>query len=125
LCLKAFILGGMQNPLRILLLILSGEAIFLLPFVLARVFRPTFLAVFELSNTQLGSCYSLYGIVALICYLLGGTVADRFPPRKLMALALFLTALGVFICTPFQALKHCGYYMPIGALPRFSCFGQP
>jgi MFS family permease len=108
LCLKAFILGGMQNPLRILLLILSGEAIFLLPFVLARVFRPTFLAVFELSNTQLGSCYSLYGIVALICYFLGGTVADHFPPRKLMALALFLTALGgfyMYTLPSFEALQ--------------------
>lgn len=108
MCLKAFILGGMQNPLRILLLILSGEAIFLLPFVLARVFRPTFLAVFELSNTQLGSCYSLYGIVALICYFLGGTVADHFPPRKLMALALFLTALGgfyMYTLPSFEALR--------------------
>ena len=94
MCLKAPILGLMRNPLQILLLILAGEAIFLLPFVLARVFRPTFLAVFELSNTQLGNCYSLYGMVALLSYLLGGTVADRFPPRKLMALALFLTALG-------------------------------
>ena len=98
----------MQNPLRILILILSGEAIFLLPFVLARVFRPTFLAVFELSNTQLGSCYSLYGIVALICYFLGGTVDDHFPPRKLMALALFLTALGgfyMYTLPSFEALR--------------------
>ena len=98
----------MRNPLQILLLILAGEAIFLLPFVLARVFRPTFLAVFELSNTQLGNCYSLYGMVALLSYLLGGTVADRFPPRKLMALALFLTALGggyMYTHPSFEALR--------------------
>lgn len=98
----------MRNPLQILLLILAGEAIFLLPFVLARVFRPTFLAVFELSNTQLGNCYSLYGMVALLSYLLGGTVADRFPPPKLMALALFLTALGggyMYTLPSFEALR--------------------
>jgi len=86
----------MRNPLQILLLILAGEATFILPFVLARVFRPTFLAVFDLTNTQLGNCYSLYGVVALASYLFGGTIADRFPPRNLMALSLLLTALGGF-----------------------------
>jgi hypothetical protein len=40
--------------LSITLLILSGELIFLLPYVLARVFRPTFLEVFNLTNLQLG-----------------------------------------------------------------------
>lgn len=33
-------------------------------------------------------------MVALFSYLLGGPLADRFPPRKLIAVALFLTALG-------------------------------
>ena len=45
------------------LLILAGESIFILPFVLARVFRPTVLDVFELDNVQLGICFSVYGIV--------------------------------------------------------------
>ena len=40
---------------------LAGEGIFLLPFLLARIFRPTFLAVFEISNFELGSLYSIYG----------------------------------------------------------------
>jgi hypothetical protein len=40
--------------LSITLLILSGELIFLLPYVLARVFIPTFLEVFNLTNLQLG-----------------------------------------------------------------------
>lgn len=78
----------------ILLLILAGEAVFILPFVLARVFRPTFLDVFQLTNLELGTCFSVYGIVAFISYLFGGPLADRFPPRKLMSIALFLTALG-------------------------------
>lgn len=86
----------MRNPLRILLLILAGEATFILPFVLARVFRPTFLAVFDITNTELGNCYALYGMIALVSYFFGGTVADRFPPRKLMALSLLLTSLGGF-----------------------------
>ncbi|MFT5102969.1 MAG: sugar phosphate permease [Candidatus Latescibacterota bacterium] len=78
----------------ILLLILGGEAVFILPFVLARVFRPTVLDVFNLTNVELGSCFSVYGIVAMVSYLFGGPLADRFQPRKLMALALILTAAG-------------------------------
>lgn len=75
-------------------LTLSGEAIFMLPFVLARVFRPTLLAVFEITNFQLGTFFSVYGVVALAAYLLGGPLADRFQPAKLMSVALFTTGLG-------------------------------
>lgn len=78
----------------ILLLILAGEAVFILPFVLVRVFRPTVLDVFELTNLQVGTCQAVYGIVALLSYFFGGPLADRFPPRKLIALSLFLTAIG-------------------------------
>jgi len=94
--------------LYLLLVILAGEAIFILPFVLVRVFRPTVLEVFNLTNFQIGSCQSVYGMVALLAYLLGGPIADRFPPRKLIALALWTTALGglVFATYPsYQNLK--------------------
>ncbi len=80
----------------------------MLPFVLARVFRPTFLATFELTNTQIGLCFSVYGITALISYLFGGVLADRFKPHKLMATALWLTALGGFYLATkpsYQMLK--------------------
>jgi len=95
-------------------LILAGEAVFILPFVLARVFRPTFLDVFQISNFELGTSFSVYGVVALVSYVLGGPLADKFKPRILMASALFLTALGgVFMATyPANAnLKMLfGYY---------------
>ena len=83
-----------QHLLYITLLILSGEAVFILPFVLVRVFRATVLDVFEINNTQLGLFFSVYGIVALFSYLFGGPLADKFQPRKLMGTALILTALG-------------------------------
>lgn len=85
------------------LLILAGEAVFILPFVLPRIFRPTVLDVFELDNTQLGLCFSVYGIVALVSYLLGGPLADKYPPRKLMALALWMTALGGLVFATFPS----------------------
>jgi len=75
-------------------LIVAGEAIFGLPFMIARVFRPTLLDVFGLTNFELGAAFSLYGIVAMIAYFPGGPLADRFPARKLMSLALLTTAAG-------------------------------
>ena len=83
-----------KNILYIALLIISGEAVFLLPFVLARIFRATVLGVFQITNTELGFCFSIYGIVAVFSYLFGGPLADKFQPRKLMGSALILTALG-------------------------------
>ena len=85
-----------KNFGTILLLILAGEAVFILPFVLARIFRPTFLEVFNLSNTQLGYCFATYGFVALASYCFGGFLADKFHARVLLGFALILTALGGF-----------------------------
>ncbi|MCB0661747.1 MAG: MFS transporter [Saprospiraceae bacterium] len=85
----------------LLLLILAGESVFILPFVLSRIFRPTVLEAFSLDNTQLGLCFSLYGIVALVSYFFGGPLADRFVPRKLMAVALWMTALGGILYATF------------------------
>ncbi len=52
------------------------------------------LEAFELTNVELGACYSVYGLIALFSYLIGGPLADKFPPRKLIAVALWMTALG-------------------------------
>ena len=96
-----------HSILFIALLILAGEAVFILPFVLARVFRATVLDVFHINNTELGYCFSVYGIVAVFSYFFGGPLADRYPPRKLMSAALLLTAAGglVYANNPsFQTL---------------------
>jgi len=89
--------------LYLLLLILAGEAIFILPFVLPRVFRPTVLDVLELSNVQLGLCFSVYGLVAMVSYVFGGPLADKYPPRKLISVALWMTALGGFVFAQYPA----------------------
>jgi nitrate/nitrite transporter NarK len=87
----------------LLLLILAGESVFILPFVLSRVFRPTVLEVFKLDNVQLGLCFSVYGILALLSYLFGGPLADKYPPRKLIALALLMTAMGGLLYATFPS----------------------
>ena len=86
--------GYRGRAVSMVALIIAGESIFLLPFVLARVFRPTLLAEFQITNTELGLWFSVYGVVAMISYLFGGPLADRFPARNLMAIALWLTSGG-------------------------------
>jgi len=76
------------------LLILAGESVFVIPFIIARVFRPAVLEVFKLDNLQLGYCFSVLGVVAFFSYFFGGPIADKYPPRKLIAIALWMTALG-------------------------------
>jgi len=83
-----------RRGLTIAALIIAGESVFLLPFVLARIFRPTLLEVFDLTNLELGTAYSAYGIVAMAAYFFGGPLADRFPARALLAIALVSTAAG-------------------------------
>ncbi len=75
-------------------LILAGEAIFGLPFAVARYFGPSFLNVFGMNDEQLGWLFFNYGIIAMFAYLLGGPLADRISARKLLAFALCST--GVF-----------------------------
>jgi nitrate/nitrite transporter NarK len=84
----------MKRFLFMAALVVTGEAIFGLPFVVARVFRPTLLEVLDITNFQLGAAFSVYGIVAMIAYFPGGPLADRFPARKLMSASLISTAAG-------------------------------
>ena len=94
-----------------LAMVVAGETIFLLPFVVARIFRPTFLDVFQLTNLQLGSAFALYGLVAMISYFFGGPLADRFSARRLMTLALISTSLGgvLFVTIPSLPLLSALY----------------
>jgi len=85
---------NIRNKVVLLTIILAGESIFFLPFVLTRIFRPTLLNVFEITNLELGVAFSVYGIVAMVSYFFGGPLADRFAARNLMATALWATALG-------------------------------
>lgn len=88
------IFSARYRPL--LILIFVGEIIFFLPFVLARVFRPTVLEVYGLNNLELGTCFSVYGITAMVSYILGGPLADRFEARHLLAVGLWATSFGGF-----------------------------
>ena len=93
----------MRTPHRWLIiscLIFAGEMIFSLPFHIPRYFRPTMLNVLNLSNTNLGDAFAIYGIMAMASYFPSGVFADRLSARKLMSISLAATALGgIYLAT--------------------------
>ena len=107
-----------SGAMRLLLLwplILAGEAIFLLPFVLPRLFKPTMLEVWGITNLDFGLAFTCYGVVAILAYGLGGPLADRYSARWLITIALGATALGglLLLQKPSQLIL-CGIYAYFG-----------
>ncbi|MDT8449426.1 MAG: MFS transporter [Wenzhouxiangellaceae bacterium] len=74
-------------------LALAGESIYMLPY-LRKSFQTSIEAVFGLSSFQVGMLNALFGILALLCYLPGGWLADRVSARRLLTVSLTATALG-------------------------------
>lgn len=85
-------------------LIIAGEAIFLLPFILMRVFKPVIREAFLISDAQIGEAQALYGITAVISYFFGGFIADKWEARKLLSISLILTAIGGFWMTMIPSI---------------------
>ena len=94
-----------RHYLTIVALIMAGEAVFFLPYLTVRLFRPTVLLVFEITNLELGIAFSLYGAVAMVSYALGGPLADRYAARTLMSVALAVTALGGLYMATIPSLQ--------------------
>jgi sugar phosphate permease len=104
----------MRRILLMLALVVAGELVFGLPFNVPRFFRPTMLEAFGLTNTQLGDMFAVYGIAAILAYFPGGTLADHFSARSLMAASLFSTAVGgIYMATfpgPTEMAILYGYW---------------
>ena len=90
----ALMVAKLERVSFMIALIVAGEAVFSLPFHVARFFRPTVLELFALTNTELGAAQSAYGIVAMLAYFPGGPLADRFSARRLLTVSLLATSLG-------------------------------
>lgn len=85
-------------------LIIAGEAIFLLPFILMRVFKPVIREAFLISDAQIGEAQALYGVTAVLSYFFGGFIADKWEARKLLSISLILTAIGGFWMTMIPSI---------------------
>ncbi len=73
-------------------LILAGGAIYALPY-LRQSYHSTMREAMHLTNTELGTLNSIFGVFALLCYFPGGWVADRFSPRLLLSTSLVVSGL--------------------------------
>ena len=62
---------------------------------------------FGFSNTQLGVLSSTFGFTSLIGYFPGGWLADRFSSRKLISVALVITAAGAFVFLTMPSFEIC------------------
>ena len=113
-----------KRTLSIFLVVIAGEAIFMLPFVIPRLYRPLMLEAWGISNTDFGQAFAAYGLTAMISYLFGGPLADRFHPRTLMSLSLFLTAFGGIYLISFPgALNLIATYAFFGVSTIFLMWG--
>jgi MFS family permease len=83
-----------KRIIALFFIILAGEAIFMLPFLIPRLYRPLMLEAWGLDNTDIGRAFFAYGITAMISYIFGGPFADKYHPRVLISLSLVLTAAG-------------------------------
>ncbi len=85
---------SMSKFISILLVIAAGETVFMLPFLVPRLLRPVMIEAWGLTNQDIGLAFSAYGFTAMISYFIGGPLADKFAPHKLLSLSLVLTSLG-------------------------------
>lgn len=95
-----------RNLPTLLILIIAGEMIYTLPYF-RNYYYDVFLEAFNLTNTQMGSLGSAYGICCIISYIFGGYVADRFKTKHLLSLSLIMTgALGftLLLYPPYPVL---------------------
>ncbi|MCI9546676.1 MAG: MFS transporter [Lachnospiraceae bacterium] len=90
---------SVQTYVGIVLLSLSGAAIYLLPY-LRWSYYDALMEASGLNNTQFGVTMSVFGVLAMIFYPVGGLAADRFSAKKLLSIAVIGSGiLGVWYST--------------------------
>lgn len=87
---------------------------------LSSTFYTQFMEAFELTNEQIGTLLSMFGLTAVPGYLFGGLLADKFSPKKLVIISQLLTAaIGLCICFlhGYTVLLVC--YLALGVSTTF------
>ncbi|TFB59985.1 MFS transporter [Cryobacterium sp. Sr3] len=83
--------GQSKKIFQLVLLILAGGSIYPLVY-LRQNFEATILEVFEMSNAELATLYSMLGIIFVVGYLPSGWLADKFSTKYMITFSLTLTA---------------------------------
>ena len=98
--------GIRKNFLTILLLAFAGSMIYGLPYF-RYYYYDAYVGAYNLTNTQMGSLGSAFGVMGVVSYLIGGVLADKLPAKLLLNISLVATGLGGFLhlfFTSFTAL---------------------
>lgn len=88
-------LSSKRKWIILAILAMAGGIIYELPYLRYTYYKPLIEGL-GLTNAEFGASMSMYGIIAMIFYLPGGWLADRFSHRKLIAFSLVGTGLGGF-----------------------------
>ena len=91
-----------RRNLTLVLVSLMVGAIYFVPFI-RYFFYDQVIIGFKLTNAQLGYLASVYGVVALFCYPIGGILSDRFSARSLLGIAFIAMAGLTFWQATFPA----------------------
>ncbi len=86
-------LSSKQKWIILAIIAIAGGIIYELPYLRYTYYKPLQLGL-GLTNAQFGASMSMYGLIAMIFYLPGGWLADRFSHRKLIGFSLIGTGLG-------------------------------
>ncbi|HBF4559838.1 MFS transporter [Clostridioides difficile] len=91
--------NNVKRFLIIFILAFGTTAMYSLPYMKSSFYEPMQQAL-ALSHTQIGNLLSLYGLVGMISYFIGGWFADRFSVRKLITFSLIASGvLGFYFST--------------------------
>ena len=91
----------------LIILISMGSSIVYTPMYLKGVFYDPLMTALNCTNADLGAMVSFYGIVALICYLPSGIVADKFRMRTLAWVGFAGTAILTFLYAMLPSIQMC------------------
>ncbi|WP_269477910.1 MFS transporter [Hominibacterium faecale] len=107
-----------ETALKMVALWFASSTVFEIPY-LSWTFYDPMKAAFELTNLQMGSLMTVYGVAALASRFPGGWLADMLPERILLTISLTITGiLGLFLLfhPPYTMLLIIWALMGISAV---------
>ena len=72
-----------SHMFHLVIITVAGAMIYGLPYFRS-YFYDAYLKAYHLSNTQMGTFGSIFGIFGMVSYLFGGVIADMITTRKLI-----------------------------------------
>ncbi|HBF3677242.1 TPA: MFS transporter [Clostridioides difficile] len=94
--------NNVKRFLIIFILAFGTTAMYSLPYMKSSFYDPMQQAL-ALSHTQIGNLLSLYGLLGMVSYFIGGWFADRFSVRKLITFSLIASGILGFYFSTFPS----------------------